>query len=151
MITGPDSFMVSLNETSSFSILVEDTNLVSFTIISGDVEGGDLSRDENDTSLYTFTWTPTGIIESPIVFLATDDIDASSQYTPQIEFCQCQNGSNCTLDGVLNQLANPVDLNCICSGGEYQGGLRGRGLWKIWGLEPPPPPPKEKKVPVRMQ
>ena len=96
----------------------------------------------HDTSLYTFTWTPAGIIESPIVFLATDDIGASSQYSPQIEFCQCQNGANCTLDGVLNQLENPVDLNCICSGGEYQGGSTGQGHLEFWRLEPPPPKKK---------
>ena len=117
VITGPDSFMVRLNEESIFTISVVDANLASFTIISGDVEGGVLTESATNMSVYTFTWTVTALINSSIVFLATDELNASSQYEPQIEFCQCLNGSVCTLDGVLNQLANPVDLNCICSTG----------------------------------
>ncbi len=116
-ITGPVSFMVTLNEESSFLINVVDDNLASFSIISGEVEGGVLTRDGN-TSLYTFTWTPTAIIESPIVFVAADELNASSLYEPRVEFCQCLNGAVCTLQGVLDQLANPVDLLCICSTGE---------------------------------
>ena len=106
--------MVTLNKESIFTISVVDANLDSLTIISGDVEGGVLTKSATNTSVYVFTWTPTALINSPIVFLATDELGASSQYEPQIEFCQCLNGSVCTLDGVLNQLANPVDLNCIC-------------------------------------
>ena len=121
-ITGPTSFMVSLNEESSFSISVVDTNLASFTIISGDVEGGELAGDDNDPSLYTFTWTPTAIVANPILFIATDDMGATSQYEPQIEFCQCASNANCTLQGVLDQMANPVDLTCICGTGKFSCG-----------------------------
>jgi hypothetical protein len=53
------------------------------------------------------------------VFAAVDDMSASTLYEPQIEFCQCLNGAECTLDGVLNQIANPVDLACICSTGRF--------------------------------
>lgn len=117
VITGPDSFMVTLNQASGFNISVMDIGNITFTIISGEVEGGVLTRSETNMSLYQFTWTPTAIIGSPIVFAATDDLNATSQYEPQIEFCQCLNGSVCTLEGVLDQLANPVDLNCICATG----------------------------------
>lgn len=112
--------MVVLNEQSSFNLSVVDTNLASFSIVSGDVEGSVLVESSN-MSLYTFTWTPVAIIDGPIVFVATDDLGASSQYEPQVEFCQCQNGSQCTLEGILNQLANPVDLNCICATGMREG------------------------------
>lgn len=116
-ITGPATFMMTLNQQSSFIVTVTDTNLASFSIVSGEVAGGVLTRNDTDTSEYTFTWTPTVLIDSPIVFVATDDMGASSQYEPRIEFCQCRNASECTLEGVLNQLANPVDLNCVCSTG----------------------------------
>ena len=119
-ITGPATFMVSLNQESTFTISVVDTNLDSFSIIGGDVAGGELVQDATDMSLYTFTWTPPAIIDSPIVFLATDDMGASSQYEPRIEFCQCLNGAECTEEGVTNQLANPVDLTCICSAGMWE-------------------------------
>ena len=112
--------MVTLNQEASFDISVVDTDLVSFTIISGDVDDGVLSRDSGDPLLHTFTWTPRAIIQNPIVFLATDELDASSQYEPRIEFCQCLNGAECTLQGVLNQLENPVDLNCFCAPGELK-------------------------------
>ena len=109
--------MVTLNEESIFTISVVDANLATFIIISGDVEGGVLTESATNTSVYVFTWMPTALTNSTIVFLATDELGASSQCEPQIEFCQCLNGSVCTSDGVLNQLANPVDLNCICSTG----------------------------------
>ena len=123
-ITGPATFMVRLNEESSLTITVTDTNLNSFTSTSGVAAGGSIVPDDTDPSLYTFTWTPATIIQNPIVFLATDDLGASSQYEPIIEFCQCLNGSMCTLEGVLNQLANPVDLECICATGEQDRGDR---------------------------
>ena len=76
-----------------------------------------LTTDDNDPSLYTFTWTPTAIVESSIVFIATDDLGASSRYVPRIEFCQCQNGAECTLEGILDRNADVVDLNCACNTG----------------------------------
>ena len=109
--------MVTLNQEFVFTIGVLDNNLFSFSIISEEVEGEVLTRSETDTSLWSFTWTPTSIIENPIVFVAKDDMGATSQYEPQIRFCQCQNGAECTLQGVLDPLANPLDLYCICSAG----------------------------------
>lgn len=118
-ITGLASYTVTLGQEFSFTISVVDTSISSFSIISGDVDDASISQHSTDPSLYTFTWTPNAIIENPIVFLATDDLGASSQYKPQIQFCQCQNGAECTLQGVLNQLANPVDLNCLCAPGMH--------------------------------
>ena len=80
--------------------------------------GGSLTRNDADVSLYTFTWTPVEIPENPIVFLATDDMNASSQYIPRIEFCQCMNDGECTLQGILDQTANPIMLSCICDNGQ---------------------------------
>ena len=121
-ITAPASFMVTVNMESIIEITVVDTNLRSFGIIGGDVEGGVLAmvEMENGTALYTFTWTPPQFLDQPIIFLATDDRDASTQYEPRIEFCSCMNGGECTLSGVLDQTANPLDLNCICPAGKLR-------------------------------
>ena len=117
-ITGSTFFMVTMNQQSSFDIYVTDINLESFSIMSGDVVGGSLTRNDADVSLYTFTWTPVEIPANPIVFLATDDMNATSQYIPRIEFCQCLNNGECTLEGLLDQTANPVMLDCICDNGK---------------------------------
>jgi hypothetical protein len=109
--------MVTLNQESSFAISVVDTGPVSFSITTGEENGGVLSRSDSDNSLYVFTWTPTAVTQEPVVFVATDDLDASSQYEPQIGFCQCLNGGECTMQGLLDQMANPVDLNCLCASG----------------------------------
>lgn len=73
--------------------------------------------NDTDALEYTFTWTPTQIISRPVVFVAIDNMGASSVYEPMVQFCECLNGGECTLHGELDQLANPVDLNCICSAG----------------------------------
>lgn len=104
--------MVSINRTDTFIISVVDTNLHMFSIINGD---GALIRDRINSSLYTFTWTPTEFIDTTTLFIATDELGASTQYEPKIEFCNCINEGICTLNGTLNQMANPIDLNCICN------------------------------------
>ena len=108
-ITGPEVFEVTLQQTFTFDIQVEDTDLAFFSIVSGDVEGGNLEEDANNPSLYTFTWTPVNIPEIPIIFSASDELNASAQYIPIVQFCQCLNGE-CTLEGVLDPTANPVTL-----------------------------------------
>ena len=107
-----------MNQLVSFDIYVTDTNFDSFTIASGDVARRSLTRNDADDSLYTFTWIPVEFPEDPIVFLATDTMNASSQYVPRIEFCECMNSGVCTLDGLLDQTANPVMLDCICDNGK---------------------------------
>ena len=87
IINGPPIFNVSLNQESSFDIIVVDPNLVRFSIISGGITGGTLTRDVADPTHYIFTWTPTAITTSPIVFQATGDHGELSQYTPRIQFC----------------------------------------------------------------
>ena len=116
-MTGPAVIVATLNESTSFIISVQDSNLVSFRIISQEATGANLVRDGADSSFYTFSWTPSAIVESPIVFLAVDALGASTRYQPRIEFCQCLNEATCTAAGLLDQTANPLDLNCICAPG----------------------------------
>ena len=119
-ITGPATFLVRQGSTFTFSITVTDTNLASFTIVGGVTAGSVLTVDGGDASLYTFTWTPVDIVASPIVFRATDDLGASSDYQPRLEFCRCRDEGECTLNGVPDRSANPLDLNCACTTGKYR-------------------------------
>jgi len=114
--------MVTAGELFAANIRVNDTNLRELVILNGPVQGGSLTRDDNDISLYTFTWIPAPPFNRTIIFLATDDLNANFRYEPIIEICQCENGGNCTLNGILDRTANPIDLNCICSEGEYTSG-----------------------------
>ncbi len=116
MISGPETFMITLNTEAVFTINVTDTNLVSFNISNGDVEGAELTVE---SSLYFFTWTPVNVINRSIIFIATDDLSVSTHYEPSIEICSCVNDGNCTLDGVLNRDANPINLKCVCPEGNY--------------------------------
>ena len=112
--------MATIGQQSSFEISVTDTSSFTFEIISGDV--GSLVQDENDTTLYNFTWLPTEIPSSAIAFLATEENNGviySNMYEPQVEFCGCLNGGTCTLNGVVDRTANPLVLNCICTAGMY--------------------------------
>ena len=57
-------------------------------------------------------------INAAIVFIATDEMGATSRYEPQIEICSCINEGICTINGILNQMANPIELNCLCTEGK---------------------------------
>ncbi len=120
IITGPQRLMVTLNQEIEVTINVTDTNLVSFNITNGVLPGSSLIRDPDDVSIYTFTWTPAQFMENrTIVFTAVDDMNANTVYEPIIEICSCLNGGTCTSEGLLNQMANPLTLNCICLDGMY--------------------------------
>lgn len=118
MISGPEAFMVTLNVEAVFIINVTDTNLVSFNISNGEVEGSELRTV--DGSLHIFTWTPVEAINRSIIFTASDDLGVSSHYEPRIEICSCLNNGTCTLDGVINRVTNPIDLNCVCPEGNSE-------------------------------
>ena len=117
-INGPERFEVIINQESVFIIDINDTNLASFSIVNGDVQGGNLTNNASDPLSYIFTWTPSAEVTSPIIFLAVDEGNASVSYEPTIEICPCLNNGTCTTGGLLNLAANPVLLNCICSSGE---------------------------------
>ena len=61
---------------------------------------------ENDTSL-----------NATVSFVAMDVMNASSLLDPQVLVCACQNGGNCTLEGILDQDADPFIMNCVCTEG----------------------------------
>ena len=38
-------------------------------------------------------------------------------FTSQVHICGCQNGGNCTAEGVMNTSSNPLLLLCDCNEG----------------------------------
>ena len=117
-IKGPLQFEVIINQESVLIIDINDTNLASFSIVNGDVQGGTLTNNASDPLRYIFTWTPSAEVTSPIIFLAVDEGNASASYEPTIQINPCLNNGNSTTEGLSNLAANPVLLNCDCPSGE---------------------------------
>ena len=69
-------------------------------------ESYSLTVHENDTSL-----------NATVSFIAMDMLNASSLLDPQVLVCACQNGGNCTLEGIIGRDVDPLIMNCICTEG----------------------------------
>ena len=55
-----------------------------------------------------------------ITIEASDTMGAISTLSPRVEICACQNGGNCTLNGLLGIDTNVVDMLCQCDQGIEQ-------------------------------
>lgn len=88
-------------------------------------------------SIYTLTFTITSIMENLMfTVVASDPMGASSAIQPQVilivlqfvivfwilkvRICGCQNGGNCTIEGVVNTSSNPLIFLCDCTEGSMK-------------------------------
>ena len=77
----------------------------------------------NDGNTFNLTWL---LMSSDLIdfnrtirITARDSLNASSLLVPQIQICACNSeGGNCTLDGLIDIIANPLILNCQCGLGK---------------------------------
>ena len=82
----------------------------------------------NVGNTYNLTWL---LMSSDLIdfnrtirITARDSLNASSLLVPQIQICACNSeGGNCTLDGLIDIIANPLILNCECSLGKSLEGI----------------------------
>ena len=79
----------------------------------------------NGSGLYTLRWLidlPTADLPNfnrTLSIVATDNLNATTLLTPQIQICACDpQGGNCTLEGLIDVMSNPLTLNCECGLGE---------------------------------
>ena len=73
-----------------------------------------------DGDSYTITWTPadnTSVLNLTIVALDPNLENISSIFNPFVQLCACENGGNCTTDGLLGSDFSFVILNCVCPEG----------------------------------
>ena len=110
------TFQVTVGEQAAYSFTVTDPNDGDTFTVS--VQGG-LPNNSVLHSGYTFVWTPSEVVDAALTFVATDSMGGTATFTPRLEICACQNGGNCTLDGVQNTLSNTIIMACMCTEGTH--------------------------------
>ena len=115
--------MATVGEESvyTFTVTSDSQNIIVIILHEGEEtlpSGVQLNNSDGDS--YTITWTPsdnTSVLNLTIV--ATDQTfqNISSIFNPVVQLCACENGGNCTTDGLLDTDFRFVVLNCECLGG----------------------------------
>ena len=123
-ITAPETFMATVGEESVYTFTVSsDSQNISVIILHEGEEilpsGVQLNNPDGDS--YTITWTPadnTYVLNLTIVAMDSN-FDTSSFFNPVVQLCACENGGNCTTDGLLASDFSFIILNCECPEGSY--------------------------------
>lgn len=124
MITTVDVFSVVVGELRIFPILVTDVNGDTFTLTfsGGVVNAASSSLAQNSSGQYSFSILISDFSEldvvQPLVFVVTDERNASSELVQRVEVCACVNDGDCTSDGILGTDSTIVQT-CLCPDGEY--------------------------------
>ena len=114
-IRGNASYMVIIGQPSYYYFVVEDTNDVTVGVVGGVPPGATLVSTHGQ---HTFTWTLGWVQNVSLVFFAIDSSNLTSFLSVQVELCACQNGGNCTLDGLVGVASGQsVIMNCVCGRG----------------------------------
>eukprot|EP00731_Ephydatia_muelleri_P009511 Em0005g97a len=117
-IRGNASYMVIIGQPSYYYFVVEDTNDVTVGVVGGVPPDATLVSTRGQ---HTFTWTLGWVQNVSLVFFAIDSSNLTSFLSVQVELCACQNGGNCTLDGLVGVASGQsVIMNCVC-GRAYEG------------------------------
>ena len=73
-----------------------------------------------DGNSWTITWTSannTSVLSLTLVAMDINFENISSFFNPVVQLCACENGGNCTTDGLLDIDYSFVILNYECPGG----------------------------------
>ena len=116
-ITGDAVFNVTVGQLNIYTFSVADNG--NFTVrIDGDQPEGS-SLVDNGGGMYTFRWTPAVAVRiTALSFIAVDNLDASSVFSPLLHVCTCFNGGQCTLEGVTPTRDLVIQMTCICTEGK---------------------------------
>ena len=120
---------VTIGEEATLRLTVTDPGDEFNFIIQGEFPDNPILEKISEEE-FVFRWTPQGITNMPLTFVANDSSGASSDFTPTVEICACVNGGNCTLDGVLTSNITIV-MGCQCT----QGNLVYRFILKILNMK----------------
>ena len=115
---GPSSFLLNAGELSIYTFNASDDSeeQVQVNIVGG--LPANATFLQVDSTTYTFTWRLTDPnYVSNLTFYASDSSGAVGVLSPEIVVCACQNGGNCTTEGVLSAQNNVLIMNCICPSG----------------------------------
>ena len=112
--------MATVGEESVYTFTVSsDSQNINVIILHEGEEtlpsGVQLNNPDGDS--YTITWTPadnTALLNITIVAADLNMKNISSIFNPVVQLCACENGGNCTTDGLLINDFSFIVLNCEC-------------------------------------
>ena len=70
-----------------------------------------------DSTEIIFKWFADEVVNISLKFEAKDDFQAVSVHSVQVQLCACENGGNCTTDGLLTITGDTLVLACNCPEG----------------------------------
>ena len=122
-ITAPETFMATVGEESVYTFTVSsDSENINVIILHEGEEtlpsGVQLNNPDGDS--WTITWTPadnTSALNLTIVAVDLNMNNISSFFNPVVQLCACENGGNCTTDGLPVNDLSFITLNCDCPEG----------------------------------
>ena len=116
--------MATVGEESvyTFTVSSESQNISVIILHEGEetlLSGVQLNGPDGD--IYSITWTPadnTSVLNLTIVAMDPNLENISSFFNPVVQLCACENGGNCTTDGLLANDFSFIILNCECPEGK---------------------------------
>ena len=117
--------MATVGEESiyTFTISSDSENINVIILHEGEEtlpSGVQLNNPDGDS--WTITWTPAdsaSVLNLTIVAMDLNMNNISSIFNPIVQLCACENGGNCTTDGLLANDFSFIILNCNCQEGTY--------------------------------
>ena len=115
--------MATVGEESvyTFTVTSDSQNITVIILHEGEETlPSDVQLNNPDGDTYTITWTPsdnTSVLNLTIVAMDPSLQSISSFFDPVVQLCTCENGGNCTTDGLLANDFSFVVLNCQCPEG----------------------------------
>ena len=114
-IIGESTYTITVGHASVYRFSVLDVyNNASVGVVGGIPQGATLTGSHGN---YTLTWILSAALNISLTLYAVDSFNSTSWYPVHIVICGCQNGGNCTSNGLVGNDSNTVIMNCVCSKG----------------------------------
>ena len=118
-ISGPKTLFLTLSEEAELRLNVtDDSNQFNISLIGGLPDNATLSLSTEDSTEVVFKWFSQEIVNISLIFEAEDNFEAVSIHNVQVQVCACENGGNCTTEGLLSVAGSTIVLNCQCPEGK---------------------------------
>ena len=121
-ISAPQVFFGTVGKESNYiASITSSVGFITFALngtIGSDSLPSNMRSEINSTTL-SLLWTPLHRNENFVLYVISyveveDTPTAYSLFRPQIQLCDCQNGGECTTDGVLQFDQSYILLQCLC-------------------------------------
>ena len=115
VIRGDSTFMITVGQSSVYRFNVQDIyNNATVGVVGGIPKGATLTGSQGS---YIITWILSAAQNISLTLYAVDSFNSTSWYLVHIVICGCQNGGNCTSNGLVGNDKNTVIMNCECARG----------------------------------